>query len=774
MIANASGSTTGLITRDWYNRPWTAKITRTRAVGSVPANVSAWIAREAIKACANNHIGYSQALRESFYTKFEEANFDASAITEDCYCDCSSFVASLYHAAGIVFPDYAPQLANVRANITSTEFVSTFTNISGMRIEVNPKNDAGALEGDIWVATGHIAVQVDLTKTATPSSGSDDSESDIEQPETKIYNAIMLYTDTTYTVGKLFPIPNLTTVMGNWGTYHIERNLTPQAAKALIDSVFPKNVRTWLGDINISQANNILTDRNLTDSENVGNPWTSTAPFWYKYNRLANGSFLEYGYSRYGTYNWTAKLMYADSSSSSRELCEARLLTSSYPTEHQISFIALVNGLYCQIGITITPETSGGLYYVSISKNGIASAYGTETPQASDYVTGSALFTQWLNGLPTDGGRSGSNYDTDEGGQYVGGGGDQTVDNDDSVIPANPTITAENSGFVNIYSPTLQQVDSLFHYMWSNIGSLDTNLRKMFANPVDAVIGFSMFPFSIEKKAQTTLVYMGDVNTGLRFYEPTSQFQELNCGDFYIKPFWNGFMDYAPYTKMSLYLPFIGNIDLDVDFFMGKTMNITYKIDLFSGACIAYLAYVNGVNKYVYDTYVGSCACPVPINNNEWSNTYNAILGIAHDITSSAITLGSAFSRRQHTKKKNAVSKNKSNRNLMWNTAETLEENAFDAVSNVMNSKPAIQRAGSIGSTAGFMAFRKPFIIVTRPNQNVPPNQNHYTGFPCHKTLALIDCSGYTEIESIELDNISATDDELDEIRTLLFSGVYL
>ena len=50
----------------------------------------------------------------------------------------------------------------------------------------------------------------------------------------------------------------------------------------------------------------------------------------------------------------------------------------------------------------------------------------------------------------------------------------------------------------------------------------------------------------------------------------------------------------------------------------------------------------------------------------------------------------------------------------------------------------------------------------------------HSEGFPLNVSLPVSACSGYTEIEDIDLTGINATQDEIDELRSILTSGVYL
>ena len=88
--------------------------------------------------------------------------------------------------------------------------------------------------------------------------------------------------------------------------------------------------------------------------------------------------------------------------------------------------------------------------------------------------------------------------------------------------------------------------------------------------------------------------------------------------------------------------------------------------------------------------------------------------------------------------------------------------------------KPTVEKSGAMGGMGGMLAVQNPYIILTRPKQAIPAYQNTFTGYPSFITKTLSECSGYTEVESIHLENVPATDGELQEINDLLKSGVII
>ena len=148
----------------------------------------------------------------------------------------------------------------------------------------------------------------------------------------------------------------------------------------------------------------------------------------------------------------------------------------------------------------------------------------------------------------------------DTGGESAPGGQngnfDDTSDNID--IPTLPTTTASSCGMVKMYEMTLAQTQALAGYLWSGATEFYENLTKMFNDPMDSIVSLALAPIKPSVGNSTTIEickYAIDNVTGSPL---TSQYAQLNCGTIKIEPYWGNALDYAPYTKASIYLPFIG------------------------------------------------------------------------------------------------------------------------------------------------------------------------------------------------------------------------
>lgn len=354
-----------------------------------------------------------------------------------------------------------------------------------------------------------------------------------------------------------------------------------------------------------------------------------------------------------------------------------------------------------------------------------------------------SLWFTWLG----SGYSTGSSDPYDYGGDSEPDSGDGQWDNTSDVIgiPTIPSVSISDTGFVSVFNPTLSQVKALADYMWA--GGFDVTLfRKIMANPMDSIIGFALLPCEPTVSGVET-VKVGNIDTGVSMNAVSNQFVDVDCGTIELQEYWGNYLDYAPYTKISLILPFIGTVHLSPDDCMKKTIGIRYRIDILSGGCVAYIT-CNGSIMY---QFTGSCSAQLPITNLDYRGMISALISIG----TTAVGVGSAVASGGITAPMVAVG--------IGNTAN-----------NVMNGKPTIQHGGSLGSASGFLGTRIPYLIITRPRQCVPKGVNKFKGLPSLITSKLKNVTGFTQVHDIHLDDIPCSETEKSELRAILESGVII
>lgn len=299
--------------------------------------------------------------------------------------------------------------------------------------------------------------------------------------------------------------------------------------------------------------------------------------------------------------------------------------------------------------------------------------------------------------------------------------------------PETPPSYVTTNDMFTLYNPSGGDLTNIANFLWSPTWSIDT-FKKIFANPLDCILGLMVMPL-LGAAVSTKVMNIGNISSGVTLHYFTSQFYDFDCGTFLLKEFYAGYLDYSPYTKVLIYLPFIGYQRLNTDEVMNKTIGVKYRFDIATGDCVAFVT----VEGDVLYSFAGNCAARLPLSGNNWGGMISSItagIGAVGSMAAGVPALGAASALA------------------------------------VTSMKEDIQHSGSLSGSAGLMGIQTPYLIVTRPRQALPINQNSYTGYPSFITESLDSLSGYTEIEQCHIENVPATMDEIKEMEALLKGGV--
>lgn len=341
----------------------------------------------------------------------------------------------------------------------------------------------------------------------------------------------------------------------------------------------------------------------------------------------------------------------------------------------------------------------------------------------------------------------------DPSGPGGGGPGGSYGDEESDSIPWGgvPNNSPVNSGFVHLYNPTESQLIDLRDYVYTAASVLEQ--LKLTNNILDYIINLAMFP-AVPETSGYGEISVANAHSGVTSAIIGNSFQIKNCGSVNVRESYQSFCDYSPLTKTSLFLPFIGTVQLETDLVMNGTVTLNYGIDYFTGNCIAVVTVRNnhGMNGVLTYQFAGSCSMSIPMSGIDYSTKYQAQanqlatlgMGVAGTVlTGGAGALGAAGSF----------------------TSSALA---------VQGAKPQPVRSGSIGGSSGLMGGFTPYLLIERPAQSFPAKNNKLQGRPSNIGGTLSSFSGYTEVSELLTHNINATDSELDEIKELLRSGVYV
>jgi hypothetical protein len=245
-------------------------------------------------------------------------------------------------------------------------------------------------------------------------------------------------------------------------------------------------------------------------------------------------------------------------------------------------------------------------------------------------------------------------------------------------------------------------------------------------------------------------VKMGNVDTEITMPFLSSNWKEIDCGWVDIEKFVGCFMDADPYTKISIYLPFIGIRSLSADDVNGGSIHVVFHVDVLTGACACFIEHSE---RGVLYTYNGSCITNVPLTSINFSGAIqNAVSAVISGIgTVAGVATGAAP--------------------VTAMGAAGLLNSAANAA---LNSKPQVQRSGNLGGSAGILSILTPYVIIERPDISMPSDMYQHIGNTCNMTYTLGSIEGFTMCEYVHIEGCPGTSEEIKEIETLLKEGVYL
>ena len=316
-----------------------------------------------------------------------------------------------------------------------------------------------------------------------------------------------------------------------------------------------------------------------------------------------------------------------------------------------------------------------------------------------------------------------------------------------SLAPNKPSGNISASSLYTIWNPSQAQLNSLANFLWST-DFVDT-IKKILQSPMDALISLALFPVTPPTDG-THNIALGYINSGVSAPRVSDQFMTVQTTGLVVPHKYNSYLDYAPYTKAEIFLPFIGFCPLNINDIMGKSVDITYNIDLLSGVCTA-IVHANARSLY---SYSGNMAMFLPLSAGNWARMLTPIFGMVGGVTSLAAGIGGVMGGAP----------------LLASTGMAVR--GAESIGNLDGN--SVSRSGGISGNAGIMGDYQPFIVVTRPINDKPTTYDTNIGQTYNKSAQLGTLSGFTVVEEAHIEGLSATETEKNEIERLLKEGVIL
>lgn len=317
-----------------------------------------------------------------------------------------------------------------------------------------------------------------------------------------------------------------------------------------------------------------------------------------------------------------------------------------------------------------------------------------------------------------------------------------TPEDDESDATGNDSDGSTFGGLANL-SPTYKisktALNDLGRFIWND--NIFDNIKLLNNSPLENIISVIYMPVDIAGVADN--VVLGNIDTNISGVRIDKNMTKINVASFNMPLFNSGFLAYEPYTSISLYLPFVGMIDLQPKDVCGYTINIDYAFDVVYGSFGVFVYTSKGGGKTLIYSSQGGCSVNIPLSSSNQSNVQASIMqsgiGLVSDIAS---------------------------------------KNVLGAVNDVMNISTVQNHTTTFGTPSSMIGALCPttcYYIARTPIISLPYNFAHTKGYICMNSYELKDLKGFTKLTNdVDLSGFNCTYNELQRLRSILTSGFYL
>lgn len=303
-------------------------------------------------------------------------------------------------------------------------------------------------------------------------------------------------------------------------------------------------------------------------------------------------------------------------------------------------------------------------------------------------------------------------------------------------------IAGTSTALWSVYNPTKAQIDSFGAWLWTD--NVIQQFIQLLNNPMEGIITLHKV-FATPVISGTGTIVVGRLDSGVGSNLVSQQYVTVDCGSVRIDEYFGNVFDYSPHTTISLYLPFIGFVPLNVDDVMRSTISISYGVDVFTGACLATVNVDRDGNSVGLYQYSGVASVEYPLTGAQHGGLINGLLGVAGGVAGIALA----------------------------STGVGVVAGASAIAGGLTNAaKTSNARSGGFSGNAGAMGVKIPYLIIERPITKVANTFDILNGYPTNHDSRLGDCSGNVIVKYVHVEGINATEQELSLIESMLKSGV--
>ena len=236
----------------------------------------------------------------------------------------------------------------------------------------------------------------------------------------------------------------------------------------------------------------------------------------------------------------------------------------------------------------------------------------------------------------------------------------------EEVSPTTAPLAVKNSvnsttNGMHLYRLNDTQYDALTGVFWSD--QFADMVDKIQFTPAAGVLSVHKLPYMTDNWSDGTQasVHMCGIDLYQRKWKPFEGFskdyfygipikgaqEKETPRPFDVEPFFNSFLDFEPYTKISIMLPFIGIVPIPTNRVMGGQIKVNYVLDNRNGNCVAQLfgksmrnMEESVANKWsLLGQWSGNTKIPMALfgNNNGAAEVMSSVRGFASSAAGSVL-----------------------------------------------------------------------------------------------------------------------------------------
>ena len=312
----------------------------------------------------------------------------------------------------------------------------------------------------------------------------------------------------------------------------------------------------------------------------------------------------------------------------------------------------------------------------------------------------------------------------------------------DKIDLINPSLTSIGC-FATYWAMSQTEVNKLADDLFNDtfIDTISNSITFYGGNPIDAIMSLRLYPFNISDLGINTnaanVKLFGKETTACGNILSTNYSGIINFGTCTLAERYGNFLDYSPYTKAQLYIPYCKTVDIDISICIKKTISVKVIVDVTTGECCA-VVYADNI--------------PISYSNGK--------IGIDIPLTgSSTAGIGSSIL--------SAIPN-------FYSPTSAAASSALSITNGVLSSENKIIKQGNSSVATGLWQPKNCYFLIKRPQPVVPENYGHTTGYLTNAKKQIRSCTGYTICRNVDVDGLYCTENEKEMLKRIMDSGFYI